>query len=176
MTTSEIIPEHINNRLLLFKDQVDRSFSFLNQFNFSLDKFQLGRNEVTFHYFCDFSFRNGSVVLNINYKTDIINGFKRAHPELKAFITEDDSISSTITAPNGFLIVKLFKQITRPVKGICYFEIDSTRDINIEIERVTNNYSEFILSDLAEVLSKKIMYECCFDRYNDIVFEKRYYR
>ena len=82
-----------------------------------------------------------------------MNGYEIARPELKRFITEDDSISSTISAPNGFLIVKLFKQIKRPDKSIYYLEIDKTADINMEISRVTNNYGEFIQDELKEVLS-----------------------
>lgn len=175
MTLINIIPGVINERLIHFQNEVNKNFSFLNDFGYALDKIENGQAENFLNYFSNFSFRNRETKISVDFSTDIINGMRTAFPNLKeeelpAF---DNNIYCSIYDTNALMSIFSFIETQFPEISTDNFTIKVTAvNIKNEITRVTENYSDFFRTYLTDVLKKNKIYDCYTDRFYDKVFKE----
>jgi hypothetical protein len=179
MTESNQIPFEFNTRLLFFKNQVNECFNFLNDYNFEWDKEEKGQTENFNDYFLGLTYTNEGTYLNIHFSTDIVNGMKTAFPQLKEeeLPGVDSQIICSIWDKNAFTSVHTYAEIRFPQMSNDKFTIDKgASELNVEIARVTKNYSDFFKANLISLLEKKLTYDCYTDRFYDKVFKEIHYR
>jgi hypothetical protein len=166
------IPTDINKRLLYFQDEVKKHFSFLSDYNFTLDKTETGRANFL-EYYAKFLFKNGDTTLDISFMTDIINGHSTRFPNEKQKPVIDNLVSCTIADSKAFMGVSNFAEAKYPSIPQDSFTIKlNANDINSEITRVVHNYSDFFRDNLTAVLKKEKIYDCYTDRFYDKVFKE----
>jgi len=173
------IPIEFKKRLLFFKNMVSEQFSFIQDFNYILDKVEIGQKENFKDYFFEFTYANGDTVIKIHFSTDIINGIKMAFPksEEKELPGVDSQITCFICDKNAFMSIDSFIETKFPEISTDDFTIKSgSSDLELEIIRVVKNYSNFFKTNLTAVLEKRTIYDCYTDRFYDKVFKEIRYR
>ena len=177
MTDSVQIPTDINKRITHFENEVARLFSFLNDFSYIPQQIEKGKTETFNEYFSKFCFKNGDTSITIEFTTDIINGHTIAFPQVKERPVIDNLISCFITDKNAFMSVSDFAEAKHLKISDDYFGIKlNTKNIQEEITRVLNNYSDLFRNNLIDVLNKEKIYNCYTDRFYDKVFKEIHYR
>jgi hypothetical protein len=174
-----MINTEFTNRLIFFQNQVKERFSFLKDYGYSLDKIEDGQSEKFKDYFSEFTFTNEDTVIKISFSTDIINGRRAAFPNRKEneLPIVDSQILCTIWDKNAFMAVNSYIEEKFPEISLDDFKISiDSPDLELEISRVTNNYSEFFITSLTLVLEKKLIYNCYTDWHYAKVFEEIHYR
>ncbi len=154
-------------------------FSFLKDFNYSLNGEQSGRTENFRDYFSEFTFANGDTVIGIHFSTDIIEGMKISFPRQKQeeLPVVDSSITCWIHDKNALMTIHSYIETKFPDIPTDDFTIRlGSPDLEIEIARVTRNFSNFFKNNLKSVLEKKVIYDCYTDRFYDKVFKEIHYR
>ncbi|MEI7724501.1 MAG: hypothetical protein WCK09_05310 [Bacteroidota bacterium] len=172
------IPIEFESSLLFFKSQMYHYFSFLQDYNFTLTKEESGQTKTFKDYFIDFTFTNGDTVIKIHFCTDIINGRKTAFPKLKdeELPGVDSQITCSIWDKNAFMSMHSFIETKFPeISKASFTIILGCPDLDMEIKRVTKNYSDFIKTNLTEVLEKNTIYDCYTDRFYDKIFKEIHY-
>jgi len=173
------IPLHIEKRLSFFKNQVNERFSFLKDFNYFLNSEQSGRTENFKDYFSEFRFANGDTVISVHFSTDIIEGMKMSFPRLKQeeLPVVDSSITCFIRDKNALMSVDDYVELKFPDIPADDFRINlGSPDLEIEIAKVTKNFSSFFKANLKSVLEKEVIYDCYTDRFYNKVFKEIHYR
>jgi hypothetical protein len=178
MADNNRIPKEFNERLLFFKDLVKDQFSFLQKFNFSLDKEESGQKENFKEYFFEFTYKNVDTVIKINFSTDIINGVKKTFPKQKdeELPVVDSQMWCAIWDKNAFMSVNSYIDEKFPDISKDHFIIKFGADLKPELTRVTKNYSEFFKANLISVLEKKVIFKCYTDRFYDKIFQEIRYK
>jgi hypothetical protein len=177
MRATQKIPINISNRVMHFKKKIENRFSFLVDFNYLLEKIEIGRTNDFLNYYCNFSYQNGDTFVRIEYSTDIINGQTIAFPHVEQKPIYDNVISCFISDSNSFMSIDLFAKETQSTLSDDYFKIAQNEEIvKQEIARVVENYVSFFRNHLVAVLQKKKIYNCYIDRFYDKVFEEKHYR
>jgi len=179
MTHINLIPGVINERLIHFQNEVNKNFSFLNDFGYALDKIENGRAENFLNYFSNFFFRNGETKISVDFSTDNINGIRTAFPNLKEeeLPVFDNNVSCSIHDTNAFMSIDNFIETQFPEISTDNFTIKVTAvNIKNEITRIIENYSDFFRTYLTDVLQKNKIYDCYTDRFYDKVFKEIHYR
>ena len=179
MTHINLIPENINERLLHFKNEVNKNFTFLIDFGYVLDKIEKGQAESFLNYFLNFTFRNTDTKISVDFSTDIINGMRTALPNLKEndLPAVDNNVYCSIIDTNALMFINNFieKQFPEIPKVNFTIELNAV-DIKMEITRVVENYSIFFKTHLIDVLQKKKIYNCYTDRFYEKIFKEIHYR
>ena len=179
MTYNNQILTQFEDRLTFFSKLTKEQFSFLHQYDFSLDKEERGQTENFQDYFSELTYKNGETIIKIHFSTDVINGMKKAFPNLSdnELPIVDSQITCSIWDTNAFMSVHNYiKTIFPEIQGDTYtIELD-TFDLNSEISRVLRNYAEFFKANLTSVLEGKVIYNCYTDRFYDKVFKEIHYR
>ena len=179
MTYNNQILTKFEDRLTFFSKLTKELFSFLHDYDFSLDKEESGQTENFQDYFSELTYKNGETVIKIHFSTDVINGMKRTFPKLNdnELPVVDSQITCTIWDTNAFMSVHIYIETMFPEIPVDTFTIKlGSLDLNSEITRVLKNYAEFFKANLTSVLEGKIIYDCYTDRFYDNVFKEIHYR
>jgi len=167
------IPYNIYENILHFQTEVQKYFSFLNEYNYILSEIEIGQKENFLNYFCNFLFINDETIINIEYSTDIINGYNIAFPQIKQKPVIDNLISCNISDSNAFMSIQQFAELFQPQISKNEFSINlDSKNILIEITNVVRNYSIFFQKNLTTVLKKEKIFDCYTDRFNHKVFNE----
>jgi hypothetical protein len=172
------IPIEFKDRLAFFFNLAKEQFSFLQNYNFSLDKEESGQTENFKDYFLELTFTNGDTVIKINFSTDIINGMKTAFPSLKKneLPVVDSQITCAVWDTNAFMSIDSYVETRFPeISGETFRIKLGVSDLKSEIARVTKSFSDFFKVNLILVLEKKVIYDCYTDRFYDKVFREVHY-
>lgn len=167
------------DRLDFFSNLAREQFSFLQDYNFTLDKEESGQTENFQDYFLELTYTNGETVIKIHFSTDIVNGTKTAFPKLKdnELPVVDSQITCSIWDTNAFMSVHCYIETRFPEISAETFRIKlGSSDLKSEITRVTKNFSDFFKANLISVLERNVMYDCYTDRFYDKVFKEVHYR
>jgi hypothetical protein len=172
MTT--IIPADINDRLLYFDNEVKKYFSFLSDFDYSLEDIKVGQSENFLDFFSHIKFKNGKTSISIHFSTDTIKGATTAFPKTKQRPNADSQVSCFISDDKAFMSVYNLIETKYPtLQPSDNFTIPLiSKDVKAEITRVIINYSNFFRDKLTQVLKKEKMYDCYTDRFFDKVFKE----
>ena len=177
MTTSKSIPADINERMIHFKEEVKKYFSFLADFGYCIEKVEAGRTENFLDYYCNIAYNNGDTHIRVDYSTDIINGRMMAFPKEKQRPVIDDLIFCAIRDPNAYMVISQFAEEAHfNLPKDCFSISVKTDNIRAEITRVLQNFSDFTRTHLRDVLKKEKIYDCYTDRFYDKVFKEKHYR
>ena len=179
MNYNNKIPIEFQDRLDFFSKLAREEFSYLQDYNFTLEKEESGQT-VNFHdYFLELSYSKEETVIKIHFSTDIINGIKTAFAKLKdnELPVVDSQITCSIWDKNAFMSVHSYIETRFPEITNETFRIKpGASEIKSEIIKVTKNFSNFIKANLTSVLEGKVIYDCYTDRFYDKVFKEIHYR
>jgi len=179
MNYNNQIPTKFKDRLDFFSNLASEQFSFLQDYNFALDKEESGQTENFQDYFLELTYKKRETVIKIHFSTDIINGMKTVFSKLKdnELPVVDSQITCSIWDTNAFMSVHSYIETRFPEISDETFRIkQGTSDLKSEISRVTKNFSDFIKANLTPVLERKVIYDCYTDRFYDKVFKEIHYR
>jgi hypothetical protein len=171
--------DQLLNRLEFFSRSAKEQFSFLNDYDFSLNKEERGQTEKFEDYFSELTYIKGKIAIKIHFSSDIINGMRKAFPKLNddELPVLDSQITCSIWDPNAFMSVHSYIEKMFPETPVGTYTIElGTLDLNSEITRVLKKYAEFFKAHLTSVLEGNIIYDCYTDRFYDKVFKEIHYR